>query len=128
MAASRRTLVRENGDVRITAVIIDRLEAGFGDDDETWLWDVQGWSGGDINRFWWKSEGEGDFGGGTGEVQRNILAAAGADIIPTQRALPAKLIDKTKPVVAALFMAERPLPRQILPAILLLPLQAEHVA
>ncbi|MDI1327737.1 MAG: copper resistance protein B [Brevundimonas sp.] len=64
MAASRRTLVRENGDVRTTAVIIDRLEAGFGDDSETWLWDVQGWSGGDINRFWWKSEGEGDFDGG----------------------------------------------------------------
>ena len=64
MAASRRTLVRENGDVRTTAVIIDRLEAGFGDSEETWLWDVQGWTGGDINRFWWKSEGEGDFGGG----------------------------------------------------------------
>lgn len=59
MAASRRTLIRENGDVRITAVILDRLEAGFGDEDETWLWDVQGWSGGDINRFWWKSEGDG---------------------------------------------------------------------
>ncbi|WP_420477617.1 copper resistance protein B [Brevundimonas sp. FT23028] len=63
MAAARQTLVRENGDVRTTAVIIDRLEAGFGDDGESYLWDVQGWSGGDINRFWWKSEGEGEFGG-----------------------------------------------------------------
>jgi copper resistance protein B len=73
MAASRRTLVRENGDVRITAVIIDRLEAGFGDDSETWLWDVQGWSGGDINRFWWKSEGEGDFDGGLEEAEIQAL-------------------------------------------------------
>lgn len=73
MAASRRTLLRENGDVRITAVIIDRLEAGFGDDDETWLWDVQGWSGGDINRFWWKSEGEGDVGGGLEEAELQAL-------------------------------------------------------
>ena len=32
MAASRRTLIHENGDVRTTAVILDRLEAGFGDD------------------------------------------------------------------------------------------------
>ncbi len=73
MAASRRTLVRENGDVRITTVIIDRLEAGFGDEDETWLWDVQGWSGGDINRFWWKSEGEGDFDDGLEEAELQAL-------------------------------------------------------
>ena len=73
MAAARRTLVRENGDVRATAIIIDRLEAGFGDEDETWLWDVQGWSGGDINRFWWKSEGEGDFGGDLEEAELQAL-------------------------------------------------------
>ncbi|MBU2382423.1 MAG: copper resistance protein B, partial [Alphaproteobacteria bacterium] len=73
MAASRRTLVRENGDVRTTAVIIDRLEAGFGDSEETWLWDVQGWTGGDINRFWWKSEGEGDFGGELEEAEVQAL-------------------------------------------------------
>ncbi|MBU1540919.1 MAG: copper resistance protein B [Alphaproteobacteria bacterium] len=73
MAAARTTLVRENGDVRATAVIIDRLEAGFGDEDETWLWDVQGWSGGDINRFWWKSEGEGDFDDGLEEAELQAL-------------------------------------------------------
>lgn len=75
MAASRQTLVRENGDVRTTAVIIDRLEAGFGDSEETWLWEVQGWTGGDINRFWWKSEGEGegDFGGGLEEAELQAL-------------------------------------------------------
>lgn len=73
MAAARQTLVRENGEVRTTAVIIDRLEAGFRDDDESYLWDVQGWSGGDINRFWWKSEGEGDFGGGLEEAELQAL-------------------------------------------------------
>jgi len=73
MAASRRTLLRENGDVRTTAVIIDRLEAGLGEDGETWLWDVQGWSGGDINRFWWKSEGEGDFDDGLEEAELQAL-------------------------------------------------------
>ncbi len=73
MAAARQILIAENGAVRTTAVIVDRLEAGFGDDGETWLWDVQGWSGGDINRFWWKSEGEGDFGGELEEAEVQAL-------------------------------------------------------
>lgn len=73
MAAARQTLIAENGAIRSTAVIIDRLEAGFGDGEETWLWDVQGWSGGDINRFWWKSEGEGDFGGDLEDVELQAL-------------------------------------------------------
>ena len=70
MTGARDLLRRENGDVRATAVIVDRLEAGFGDGEEGWTWDVAGWTGGDINRFWWKSEGEGDFDGeAEGEVQ-----------------------------------------------------------
>ena len=73
MAAARQILVRENGEVRTTAVIIDRLEAGFGGAEESYLWDVQGWSGGDINRFWWKSEGEGDFGGKLEEAELQAL-------------------------------------------------------
>lgn len=59
MAAAREAMLAENGDVRTTGVVIDRLEAGFGDGHTTYLWDAQGWTGGDINRFWWKSEGEG---------------------------------------------------------------------
>ena len=73
MAAARQTLVRENGDVRTTAVIIDRLEVGLGDDDESYLWDVQGWTGGDINRLWWKSEGEGELGGDLEEAEVQAL-------------------------------------------------------
>ena len=73
MDASRQTLIAENGAVRTTALIIDRLEAGFGDGGDTYLWDVQGWSGGDINRFWWKSEGEGEFGGALEEAELQAL-------------------------------------------------------
>ncbi len=70
MTGPRDRLRRENGDVRTTAVIVDRLEVGFGDEEEGWTWDAAGWTGGDINRFWWKSEAEGDFDGeGEGEVQ-----------------------------------------------------------
>jgi copper resistance protein B len=73
MEASRQTLIAENGAVRTTALIIDRLEAGFGDGGDIYLWDVQGWSGGDINRFWWKSEGEGEFGGALEEAELQAL-------------------------------------------------------
>ena len=73
MARARRILIAENGDIRTTGVVIDRLEAGFGDQSETWLWDVQGWTGGDINRFWWKSEGEGEFGGDLEEAEIQAL-------------------------------------------------------
>ncbi len=71
MARARAGLLRENGDVRATAVIIDRLEARFEDGEAGLLWDISGWSGGDINRFWWKAEGKGAFDQGEagGEVQ-----------------------------------------------------------
>ena len=72
MDRARRILIAENGDIRTTGVVIDRLEAGFGD-AESYLWDVQGWTGGDINRFWWKSEGEGDFGGELEEAEVQAL-------------------------------------------------------
>ncbi|WP_427789825.1 copper resistance protein B [Brevundimonas diminuta] len=63
MAAARKQLLAENGDIRSTAVLIDSLEAGFGDGANTYNWSAQGWTGGDINRFWWKTEGEGEING-----------------------------------------------------------------
>lgn len=38
---------------------LDRLEYGASDEGDSYLWDAQGWAGGDYNRFWWKTEGEG---------------------------------------------------------------------
>jgi copper resistance protein B len=63
MAAARKQLLVENGDVRTIAVLVDTLEAGFGDGEKGYSWNAQGWGGGDINRFWWKTEGEGAFDG-----------------------------------------------------------------
>lgn len=73
MAASRRLLIAENGEVRTTRVVIDRLEAGFGDGPDAYLWDAQGWTGGDIHRFWWKTEGEGDLHGRLHEAEIQAL-------------------------------------------------------
>jgi copper resistance protein B len=44
--------------------LIDRLEYGDGEGPNTYLWDAQGWYGGDYNKFWWKTEGEGPTHGG----------------------------------------------------------------
>ena len=63
MAKARQTLRVENGDVRVTALYIDRLEARLADGEEGYGWEVEGFTGGDINRFWWKSDGEGAFDG-----------------------------------------------------------------
>jgi copper resistance protein B len=63
MAAAREQLLVENGDIRAGVVIIDRLEATFGEGADGYVWDAQGWYGGDIHRFWWKSEGEGALNG-----------------------------------------------------------------
>ncbi len=45
-------------------VMFDRLEARFPDDggDAGWLWDAQAWWGGDLNKLWIESEGEGASG------------------------------------------------------------------
>ena len=62
MARAREQLVTENDGMRTHAIILEQLEAGFDDESETYAWHVQGWYGGDVHRFWWKSEGEGAFG------------------------------------------------------------------
>jgi copper resistance protein B len=52
-------------DALFSQILIDRLE--YRDSNgapNAWLWDAQGWVGNDINRFWWKSEGEGPINGG----------------------------------------------------------------
>lgn len=51
--------------------LVDRLEGRWPDDgDAALLWDAQGWYGGDINKLWWKSEGDAEDGDvGDAEVQ-----------------------------------------------------------
>lgn len=57
-------------------VLFDQLEyrfAGRNRPDELG-WDVQGWVGGDYNRFWWKNEGESSFDGAAeGESETDLL-------------------------------------------------------
>ena len=48
----------------------DRLE--YQSDDSTWLWDMQGWFGGDYQKFWWKTEGQVD-DGSANEAELQLL-------------------------------------------------------
>lgn len=73
LAAAREQLRVENGAIRTTAVFVDRLEATFADGEDAYLWDVQGWTGGDVNRFWWKSEGAGRFSGALEDAEIQAL-------------------------------------------------------
>lgn len=73
MARARAQLRAENGDVRTTAVIFDRLETSVGDGRGNGAWDIQAWRGGDINRLWIKTEGEGEIGGRLEEAEVQLL-------------------------------------------------------
>lgn len=63
MRESREVLAREHGGMDVFWLQGDRIELGFGKGRDTYLWDVQGYYGGDIDKFWFKSEGKGPFGG-----------------------------------------------------------------
>ena len=62
MNEARRELVREtDGGMRFWFQG-DRLEYRSREGADGYLWDIQGYYGGDIDKFWFKSEGEGSFG------------------------------------------------------------------
>ena len=63
MTPARVQLVKEVGGSSVGTVMVDRLEAKIGEGEDLYLWDGQGWYGGDIDKLWVKSEGEGAFGG-----------------------------------------------------------------
>ena len=62
-ARSRAAMAQEHGGLATAKFLVDQLEAGFGDGGEIYAWDAQFWYGGDIDKFWLKTEGEGAFGG-----------------------------------------------------------------
>ncbi|NNC48273.1 MAG: copper resistance protein B [Sphingomonas sp.] len=63
MAKSRADLKEQHGGQEILWFQADRAEIRIANEGEAYLWDVQGYYGGDIDKFWVESEGEGEFGG-----------------------------------------------------------------
>ncbi|MEH6662192.1 MAG: copper resistance protein B [Parasphingorhabdus sp.] len=62
MRLAREALYQEHGNMQIFWFQGDRLEYRARQGDDGYLWDLQGYYGGDIDKFWFKSEGEGNFG------------------------------------------------------------------
>jgi copper resistance protein B len=62
MRPSREALYEEHGDMQLFWFQGDRMEFRARDGEDGYLWDVQGYYGGDLDKFWFKSEGEGSFG------------------------------------------------------------------
>lgn len=71
MAPAREIVRKEHGDIKSGMILIDRLEAVIGKGKDGYVWEAQGWYGGDIDRLWVKTEGESSFGKHleSGEVQ-----------------------------------------------------------
>tara|TARA_R100000501_G_scaffold10060_1_gene19815 strand:+ start:95070 stop:95945 length:876 start_codon:yes stop_codon:yes gene_type:complete len=72
MRASRQRLAHENGGMTTSTMMLERLEARFGEQD-LYLWDAQGWTGGDLDKLWIKTEGEGAFDNGVEDAEIQAL-------------------------------------------------------
>jgi copper resistance protein B len=73
MAEAREQLRHEEGGLNTWLLLTDRLEARVGDGEENYLWDLQGWYGGDIDKLWLKTKGEGGFGDDTESAELQAL-------------------------------------------------------
>ncbi len=75
MAASRAENRAMHGNMMTGVVMLERLELRVPLDGSgaAYLWDVQGWYGGDIDKLFFKSEGEGEFGGSVEEAEVQLL-------------------------------------------------------
>ncbi|WP_231733757.1 copper resistance protein B, partial [Sphingomonas sp. CCH9-H8] len=71
MSRAERDVRREHGGAMLGKVMLDLAEVQVRSGNNGYRWSGEGWYGGDINRLWIKSEGEGVFGEGVegAEVQ-----------------------------------------------------------
>jgi copper resistance protein B len=74
MARARAALVRESGGMAVSQVMVDQAEVRGGGD---YAWEAKGWWGGDVDRVYAETRGEGAFSGriDRGEVQAGWLHA-----------------------------------------------------
>ncbi len=73
MRASREALKNDHGGQALFWFQGDRVEYRAREGADGYLWDVQGWYGGDVDKFWFKSEGEGAFGGDVEDAELQAL-------------------------------------------------------
>ncbi|GAA0277472.1 copper resistance protein B [Alteraurantiacibacter aestuarii] len=72
MRPAREQMAIENGTFRTASLLVERFEARLGSGD-AYLWDMQGFIGGDLDRLVIKTEGEGEFGGALDDAEVQAL-------------------------------------------------------
>jgi copper resistance protein B len=73
MAPARHAAFAEHGSMRTGKVLIDRLELRAQKGRNGYAWEGEVWYGGDYDRLWIKSEGEGGFGESTEQAEVQAL-------------------------------------------------------
>jgi copper resistance protein B len=63
MARARAAMIKESGGMTFSKLMLDRLEYRARRSANGYAWEGEGWIGGDINRFAFKTEGEGEVAG-----------------------------------------------------------------
>ena len=79
MAEARGDMVREHGGMKTYRFLIDQLEARIGKGRNGYAWDAEAWYGGDINKLWVTTEGEGEFGGAVEKAEVQALWSRAID-------------------------------------------------
>ena len=73
MAMGRHHLGEFHGGQRLSQVMLNVADYHFKRGRDGFEWVGQGWYGGDIDRLWVKSEGDGEFGGSVGRAELQTL-------------------------------------------------------
>lgn len=78
-AASREEMRKHHGGLDAYKLLIDQAEVKTRNGREGYGWDAQGWYGGDIDKLWIKTEGEGAFGAGVESAEVQALWSRAID-------------------------------------------------
>lgn len=73
VAHARTMMTGEMGGLKTTLVMLDRLEAQTGKGGDGWAWEGGLRTGGDIDKLWIKTEGEGEIGGRVDAAEAQTL-------------------------------------------------------
>ena len=79
MAQSRREMHDGHGNIPTFKFLADQLEAKIRDGRDGYAWDAQAWYGGDYDKLWLKTEGEGEFKGGLEKAEVQALWSRAID-------------------------------------------------